>query len=796
MPKRLVKRLSRERPYYLIPIMMGMAGVLFSSQLEDPVLRAIVVLLCLAIPLFIGGNLLARIYSDGLQRWLLIAGMATLTVGAVVTVSGLSESLVNSEFVPPQVGELSRWIGMGSLLLGLLVVLYTLMRSEELIDELGDRFRHVADHMGEGFLLIDAQGKVVLVNRALKEMTGIEGSDVVGHRLQALAHEHNVEPVADHSERRRRGLASEYDVVWMHEGDETRFHVTESPLFDRRKRRVGTLLTLHDITEEYRLRVRLEGYTHGLQQLVESRTEKLRQSERRYRELLMTMNEGFVTVNRDLRVRFTNDRIRDILQISPELFEDRMLTDFIHPKDRARLRNAIQNADRGSVKEPGQEYLFIREDGGATPVKVSIALLEEAPESGRGQYSLVITDVQELKAMQRELERRARELELANEELRELDRAKDVFLSNVSHELRTPLGTIDGYIDMMESESLGPVAPPQKSALEIMSRNVTRLTSMINEMIESSRMQIRGIRLVRELFQPAALLQDTVASAHPQALNKGVSISAHASDELTSQWGDRDKLGQVLGILLSNAVKFTPEGGSITLTATQEKKNLVFTVRDTGIGIAPEYHERIFRKFFQVDSSMTRKYQGTGIGLSIAQAIVDTHGGRIELESAPGKGSTFRVVLPDAAFEAPPINDRRLEGQRVLLLDPCVESLEALSAGLEGAGATVIPVTSAYECLRQAAEGAPDIVIVDEALTDLAIVELLQRLEAAAAPEAPSRLTLWDRRSEHEGEEESTVEKLSRVLTKPFTAERLVAAVAEELDARAMQSARALGDAG
>ena len=117
-------RLRSDRPYYLIPIMLGMAGVLFSNQIEDVVLRTIVVGVCVTIPVFIGGNLLARIYSDGLQRWLLIGGIAGLSLGAVLTVSGLTESLINSDVVDPQLGVLSRGIGIGSLLLGLLVLLY------------------------------------------------------------------------------------------------------------------------------------------------------------------------------------------------------------------------------------------------------------------------------------------------------------------------------------------------------------------------------------------------------------------------------------------------------------------------------------------------------------------------------------------------------------------------------------------------------------------------------------------------------------------------------------------------
>ncbi len=780
---RSFSRLRRDRPYYLIPIMLGMAGVLFSNQFDDMVIRTIVVGVCVTVPMFIGGNLLGRIYSDGLQRWLLIAGMAGLSIGAVLTVSGLTEGLVDSEFVPQAVGRLSRRIGIGSLLLGLLGVLYGMVRSEALFDELGDRFRHVADHMGEGFILSDAAGTAVLINRALTEMTGIQEKDIVGQRLQELATRYGVEPVVQHGARRKRGVASTYEVVWTRESGEMWFLVSESPLRDRRGRRIGTLLTLHDSTEEHRLRVRLEEYTQGLQELVETRTEKLRASERRYRELVMTMNEGFVTIDENLRVRFTNERIRDILRLSGEMIEGRHLTDFIHPTDRRRMEEALTSSHGDRPAEANQEYVFVREDGGGVPVKVSVAQLD-GPVGGQGaRYSLVITDVQEIKAMQQELEHRAAELEVANRELRELDKAKNVFLSNVSHELRTPLGTVDGYIDMIASESLGAVAAPQKAALEVMSRNIERLTSMINEMIESSRMEIRGIRLVRELWGMRPLVAEALASAQPEAVRKDLSVSLHAAETLPFQWGDRDKLAQVLGILLSNAMKFTPAGGGVSLVAEVKGRDVVYAVSDTGIGIAPEHHERVFKKFYQVDSSMTRHYQGSGIGLSIAKAIVEAHGGRIDLESAPGQGSTFRVVMPQAAFmlSEQTTDTAPLAGRRVFLVNDFPESVEALAWALEGAGAEVVRFRSGFECIRQARENRPHAIILDEALHDPEVSGAVQLMLDCAETKTVPLITLWDRKGDHPSEAEEAVSQASRVLIKPFTAGTLVRTVDEEL---------------
>lgn len=755
--------------------MLGMAGVLFSSQLEDTVLQTIVVLLCLAIPLFIGGNLLARVYSDGLQRFLLMGGMAMLTIGAMATVSGLSDSLVDSEYVSKEIGDLSRYLGMGSLLIGLLVVLYTIVRSEALIDELGDRFSHVADHMGEGFVLLDGGGRVFLVNKQLESMTGISGEEILGKSVQELADEYSIGPVVRHGERRARGLASEYELDWERDDHTSRLLIHESPLFDKRKRRAGTLMTVHDVSVEHRLKKRLEQYTQGLQRLVENRTEKLYASETRLRELLVNMDEGFLTVDRGVMVGFANERILRLLRSDKHAFVGRDLFDFVHVDDRERLKAALARVGSGSPQREDRDYTFVRSDGAYVQVKVSIAPIRDEAEDVMS-LSMVVTDVQELKEVQHELEVRARELELANEQLRELDRAKDVFLSNVSHELRTPLGTLDGYIEMLLSEDLGKITGPQKAGLDVMSRNVERLSLMINEMIESSRMEIQGIRLFRTLFTPERLLRECAESVHPLAMKKDIGVTVHSSEDVVFMWGDREKAGQSVCILLSNALKFAPEGSSVIVTTDRRKNgDVAVVVSDAGIGIRAEYQEKIFSKFYQVDSSLTRHYQGTGIGLSIAKSIMEAHGGRIELESRPEKGSTFTLLFPGALFAAddyPPVEPESLD-RAVYVAIPYPEYTTALLETLSTAGYEVTGFASGHECVRWARESPPNLIIMHEAMLDLSPAEAKKRLEEREDTSRVPVLVLPSL-SERNGTSESAEDETSDDFAGAFTAEQLL----------------------
>lgn len=779
MPQPRLRR--HDRPYYLIPIMMGMAGVLFSTQLEDPIWQALVVLFCLSIPLFVGGNILGRIHSRGAQRYLLLAAMGMLTLGAVVTIAGFSKSLIDAEGVPDNITEMSRYIGIGSLLLGLLVTLYTFIRSEAVIDELGDRFRIVADHISEGMVLMDAKGIIVLVNQAMLNMTELRQEAFLGYTGRDVAKRYKAESFIRESETPIAGV-SEYRVTWEQKGKERIAQITESPVIDRKNKRVGTLLAVRDITHEHRLAEKLEQYTQGLQRLVEERTERLQESESRLRELLLGMQEGFMTIDGDGNVEFVNGVLCQMLRLDEDQVLGRPVTELAAPEERSRLATLLQRTAQHERRTRGEELQFQRVDGAPLSVLVSAALVRA--ESGQPvEYSLVVADVQELRDARNELESRATELEKLNDELREIDKAKDLLLSNVSHELRTPLATIDGYIDMFRDGELGEISDTQRDTLSVMSRNAQRLLTLINEMIEFSRMEIRGVRLRLSLFSPSVLLREAASSARPTATSKNLEFAVQTDADVPFIWSDRSKLGQVIGILVSNAVKFSKEGGRIELSVERRGvTGVAISVRDEGIGIDPRNQARVFNKFYQVDSSMTRRYEGTGIGLSIAKSIVDAHGGRIELESTPGKGSTFTVVLPEALFSHHLLYQPRTpnEGASISIVHLTAESRVALALVLEGLGYSVREFESGYEALRVARESEhpPIMFIVDETVGDLAGADFIERLHGDMATDQIPALLLKSCTQER-NEVESQLYERGAVLEKPFTPEALMTWVSD-----------------
>jgi PAS domain S-box-containing protein len=246
-----------------------------------------------------------------------------------------------------------------------------------------------------------------------------------------------------------------------------------------------------------------------------------------------------------------------------------------------------------------------------------------------------------------ELEKRAEELEEANASLREMDRLKTQFLANMSHELRTPLNSIIGFSEVLVDELVGPINEEQKEYGQDILDSGKHLLSLINDLLDFSKMNAGHISLNPIDFSVDALFDELRVSLLPLVQKKQQSLVFHLGDPHLQITADRLRIKQVFMNLISNANKFTPEGGSITVSChTAEPDEILFSIQDTGVGIRVEDQQIIFEEFRQVDGSMTREVPGTGLGLAISRRIVEIHNGSIWVESELGKGSTFYVCFP------------------------------------------------------------------------------------------------------------------------------------------------------
>jgi signal transduction histidine kinase len=261
----------------------------------------------------------------------------------------------------------------------------------------------------------------------------------------------------------------------------------------------------------------------------------------------------------------------------------------------------------------------------------------------------LVTEIKTRKKTEDELKKRGTELEEAlkkSASLEEVNRLKSQFLSTTSHELRTPITPIMMQIQMLLEGRLGKMSEKQKKSMEMVLRDTKRLDRLISDILDLSRLQISSMKFIFESNDLNQLVKNTVESMKYVAQDKRIELT-HTGKKIKPFVFDKDRVTQVLTDLINNAIKFTPEGGKVEVSATREGKDVVVKVKDNGIGMSKPGMKKLFKPFSQIDEGVTRKYGGAGLGLSICKGIIEHHKGKIWAESGGlGKGSTFIFTLP------------------------------------------------------------------------------------------------------------------------------------------------------
>ena len=319
------------------------------------------------------------------------------------------------------------------------------------------------------------------------------------------------------------------------------------------------------------------------------------------------------------------------------------------------------------------------------------------------------------------------------------DHAKDEFLATVSHELRTPLNAMLGWISMLRSGLLR--EDRRAHAVEVIERNAHLQAKLIQDLLEVSRIIMGQVRLDLRPLAVGPVVAAALESLRPSAEAKGLQLHGPVAGETLTISGDPDRVQQVVWNLVSNAIKFTPAGGSAYVELEREDEHMKLSVRDTGTGIVPEFLPHVFERFRQADSSATRQHHGIGLGLAIAQHLVKLHGGSIEAHSEGlDRGALFVVRIPlepDTAAivtahpEQAPLPS--LQGVRVLLVEDDPDTRELLTGALDATGARVTSAESADQALEllSAAEGANlDVLVSDIVMPDQDGYSLMRRIRS------------------------------------------------------------------
>jgi PAS domain S-box-containing protein len=353
--------------------------------------------------------------------------------------------------------------------------------------------------------------------------------------------------------------------------------------------------------------------------------------------IVQQTSDVITVLDADLVVRHQTASAGRFLRYEAGSLTGRRLLDLVHPDDLACAEAFFADLAGQAGFRPETEFRFRSGDG----TWVSIEALGNNLLQDPRVHGIVVTirDVTKRKALEEGLR-------LQVNELTELDRIKSDLVSTVSHELRTPLTTLVGHVEMLSDGDFGELSEDQQWAVQAIDRNSQRLLSLIEDMLTLAKIENGGLGLAVAPTDVRDLFAEIEASAAPLARAKSIDLGLEISAGVPAVLADRSALERAIMNLVSNAVKFTPEGGTVRLRASRDRANAVFAVSDTGMGMSAEDKDRLFTRFFRSPAAMSMAIPGTGLGLAIVKKIIDDHGGAIHVESVPGAGTTIEFTIP------------------------------------------------------------------------------------------------------------------------------------------------------
>ncbi|HTH03728.1 MAG TPA: ATP-binding protein [Vicinamibacterales bacterium] len=410
---------------------------------------------------------------------------------------------------------------------------------------------------------------------------------------------------------------------------------------------------------------------------------------------------------------------------------------------------------------------------------------EQALAQEKERLATTLADMTRLEEARRQLLNREHSARAAAEQA---NRLKDQFLAVVSHELRTPLNAILGWAELLQSGKLDQSKGDRASRAIL--ESAKRQAQLIDELLDVARIMSGKLRLERSTVDLVEIANSAVAVVQPVIEAKHIRVEIESSPGLSTVFGDSSRLQQVIWNLLSNALKFTPEGGVVHVRLHTASGWAELVVADSGNGIPQEFLPHVFEPFRQADASTTRTYAGLGLGLSIVKQIVEAHGGTVSAENNPaGPGAVFTVRLPivavrhhrratDAVVERPVKDDNSLRGLTVMVVDDDDESRHVVAAHLESCDASVVTASSAAEALDLLQQHSVHVLLADIAMPGedgYSLIRRLRSLNASISSVPAAALTAFAR---EEDRQEALEAGFQLHLSKPIDAGSLIAAVA------------------
>ncbi|HEY3130228.1 MAG TPA: PAS domain S-box protein [Acidobacteriota bacterium] len=541
--------------------------------------------------------------------------------------------------------------------------------------------------VSEAVVITDMEDNILFFNDAFLRTYGYDEEELIGKNIEIVRSQNNPPAVV------REILPATLKSGWTGEllnrrkdGTEFPIHLSTSVVRDENGVPVALIGVAVDITER----------RHA--------EEALRHSEAMFRDLYDEAPVGYHEIDVHGRIRRVNHAELEMLGYAAEEMLGRYAWEFVHESKAA--RHAIAEKISGARPLVPFERTFIRKDGSLVPVLLQDRLLRNAAGQVIGLRTAV-QDITDRKRIEEALQESEKRLHRAKETAEAASRTKSAFLAHMSHEIRTPMNAIIGMAELLGET---PLTSEQQEYLRIFTRAGETLLLLINDILDLSKVEAGQLELDNTDFELRDLVERTGEFLSNRAHAKSLDLNCHIKPDVpTFLVGDPNRLRQILVNLLGNALKFTAKG-EITLRvendpAAAEPGSLLFSVSDTGIGIPSDKLDAIFESFKQVDSSLTRRYEGSGLGLTISKRLVELMGGHIWVESTPGQGSVFYFTADFGVQTQPALpivaSSVDLRGVRVLVVDDNATNRLILIETLSSWGALVTEAAGGSDALAK-----------------------------------------------------------------------------------------------
>jgi PAS domain S-box-containing protein len=494
-------------------------------------------------------------------------------------------------------------------------------KAEEKLKESEGRYRMLIENQGEGLGIVDLTEKFVFTNRAAEEMFGTGPGELLNRNLLDFVAEDQVSVLYKENKKRSKAERSSYEIkIKRLSGEPRTVLITATPQLDKNGKLTGTFGVFRDITERKQLE------------------EKIMESEAYYRTLVDISPDGILTTDTEGNVTYGSKKSLEIFGIPNGVnIIGSSILNWISPDYTGIVMERFSDIMSGSIVADTKEYKLIKYDRSVFWGELSSSPLSDKDGVFTGLL-VVCRDITNRKKAEEDLIK-------ARDKAEESDRLKTAFLHNISHEIRTPMNAITGFSALLHEPGLD--TETQHSFIDIINHSSNHLLDIVTDIIEISNIEAGLLAFNKKEINLNSILKKIINEFITRASDKGIEFSHEIGmdDNLSVIQMDSEKLNQILLNLLNNAFKFT-EKGLIKIGYRQKNGFLEFFVSDTGIGIPHDHQKKIFERFYQVESTLARQYEGTGLGLPISKAYVEIMGGTIWVESEPGNGSVFYFTIP------------------------------------------------------------------------------------------------------------------------------------------------------